>query len=348
MAAVSNVSDRKVTLKFVNPSELRFDPTNPRFAADSKALKQSDIQTLLEQAPHYALELIPSFLENGFIDYEPLVVRAQEDHYIVVEGNRRLAAIKNILLNREEYEAKSQRIGDLEHIPVLVFPEAPSTQSEKEQRVYLGVRHLFGFREWPPESKARYLDGHVRKKTDLDRLSRELNIKRQDIQRYLVPFRLRKAAADLWHEHMDQDFWVLGEGLNRAGIKAYIGLDVDQGTLKVRSFDGRKLAHLLRFIYGTPAKQRADRVVKETRQLSSLAKVLQSKRATAALEKGRSLAEASVLLESLDESRLRLRDLLRESRTVIARLRHESGALEMQAAFRKFAIVAARFLKHGR
>ena len=29
--------------------------------------------------------------------------------------------------------------------------------------VYLGVRHLFGFREWSPESKARYLNAHITK-----------------------------------------------------------------------------------------------------------------------------------------------------------------------------------------
>jgi len=344
-AAAKQQSD--VTFDRVKPDDLRFDPANPRFATGGSGLSQPAIQALLEKEPHLALELVPSFLENGFIDYEPLVVRSSGKHYRVVEGNRRLAAIKHILSKEAEFAKTSSKIDDLKSIPVLIFPDAPEAQGAQEQRVYLGVRHLFGFREWPPESKARYLDAHIKTGEDLQRLTRELNIKRQDIQRYLVPFRLRKAAAQLWQDHRDQDFWVLGEGLNRTGIKTYIALDVEQATLKVRGFDQKKLGNLLTFIYGTPSKNRADRVVKETRQLSSLAKLLQDVQATAALEKGASLARASVLIESDDESRKRLRSLLQECRAVIERFGHGSNTTEMRSAFKAFADAAIAFLKNG-
>src|SRR5262245_38128803 len=216
----------EIKFQYVSPDELRFDPTNPRFAEEGQG-GQDAIQELLEKAPHYALELIPSFLENGFIDFEPLVVRKVGDHYVVVEGNRRLAAIRHIRVNRPQYELKSAKLDDLESIPVLVFPTTTSDEErKKEQRVYLGVRHLFGFRDWPPEGKAPYLDGQIKTEADVDRVARELNIKRQDIQRYLIPYRLRKAAATTWQQHhKDQDFWVIGESLNRTGIKDYIALD---------------------------------------------------------------------------------------------------------------------------
>jgi len=97
--------------------------------------------------------VVDSFLENGFIDYEPLVVRRKDGHYVVVEGNRRLASIRHIRQNRDRYLNRSSRLDDLESIPVLIFPEQPDAQDVKEQRVYLGVRHLFGFREWPSDAK---------------------------------------------------------------------------------------------------------------------------------------------------------------------------------------------------
>jgi hypothetical protein len=337
-----------VTFSYVQPSVLRFDPTNPRFAAAGTATSQDEIQQLLEREPHYALELVPSFLENGFIDYEPLVVRAVNDHYVVVEGNRRLAAIRHILAKRADYELKSTRLDDLDSSPVLVFPEASTDQRKKEQRVYLGVRHLFGFRDWPAESKARYLDAQIRTEDDLERVARELNIKRHDIERYLVPYRLRKAANTLWQQHRDQDFWVLGESLNRVGIKAYLALDVDRSSLQVREFDKKKLAHLLTFIYGTPAEGRSDRIMKETRQLSSLAKLLQNKRAAAALEKGHSLAETAVIIESVDESRRRLQGLVRECKAVLGRFQRRPEAFEMIQRFDAFAAAAKKFLKDGR
>ncbi len=93
-----------------------------------------------------------SLVENGFIDYEPLVVKRHGKRFTVVEGNRRLAAIREIRANPDRY---SERKSDLSSIPV-VFPEKPDDQQKNEMRVYLGVRHLFGFRDWPPLSKAQY------------------------------------------------------------------------------------------------------------------------------------------------------------------------------------------------
>ena len=341
-----NISDP--AFKYVAPSDLRFDPSNPRFAGVSARYSQDQIQDALEKEPHYAVQLVDSFLENGFIDYEPLVVRHEGRHYVVVEGNRRLAAIRHILANREKYADRSKRLADLERIPVLVFPERSGTQNEKEQRVYLGVRHLFGFRDWPAESKARYLDALIRSATDLERVTRELNITRHDIQRYLVPYRLRKEAKTLWHPHREQEFWVLGEGLSRAGIKAYIELEVDRRSMQVKSFKRKKLANLLRFVYGSPKKNRADRLIKDTRELSSLAKLLQNKRAAVALERGRSLAEAAVFVESVDETRTRLKGLLKECGIVVGRFRGLEGAEELTDAWKAFVTAAKEFIRDGR
>ena len=196
MAKKATNDTSRASFDYVSPERLSFDPTNPRFAGLGGSPNQDEIQALLERAPHLALELVSSFLENGFIDYEPLVVKALgRRRYLVVEGNRRLAAIRHILAAKDEYARKSDKLDDLKTIPVLIFPRSPSVQLEKEQRVYLGVRHLFGFRQWPPESKAHYIHSQVTSEEDLQRLTRELNIKRQDIQRYLVAHRASRKGV---------------------------------------------------------------------------------------------------------------------------------------------------------
>jgi hypothetical protein len=305
--------------KHVDPDELRFDPSNPRFAGAGEGKTQDQIQQLLEQTPHLAMELVPSLLENGFIQYEPLVTRNEGSHYVVVEGNRRLAAVRHIRSNANTYGAAA--VDKLKRIPVLVFPEATGAEqktAEAEQRVYLGVRHLFGFREWPPESKARFLDQNIRNAADLKRLERELNIKRADVRRYVVPYRLRKKARESWTPYKHQDFWVLGEGLMREGIKEYIELDVEQKTLQVRKFNDDKLEKLLGFIYGPPTGGEAR--ITDTRQLSRLGAVLQSKAATQALERGRPLDEASLLVESPASSLDTLEKLVRQIDVLLGRM----------------------------
>src|SRR5438105_6121127 len=68
--------------------KLRFDPENPRVVEQlGERSSQTDIEKLLLDGPMNARELIPSFVTNGFIPYEPLIVKPEGSHFIVVEGN---------------------------------------------------------------------------------------------------------------------------------------------------------------------------------------------------------------------------------------------------------------------
>jgi hypothetical protein len=332
----------------VKHEDLRFDPSNPRFTSAAGNLGQEKIQELLEREPYLALELVNSFLENGFIAYEPLVVRREGDVYVVVEGNRRLAAVRHILKHRDRYGERSSKIATLEKIPVLIFPDSQDPD-RREQRVYLGVRHLFGFRDWPAESKARFLDSSIRNKDDVQRTMRELNIKKTEIGRYLIPFRIRKSAGSLLERYKDEDFWVLGEGLNRAGIREYLELVVDNDSLAVSGFSKPKLRSLLEFIYGFPGDAKRHRKIRETRELSTLAKVLQSKPAAAQLEKGRSLEEAVLFIETREESLGRLKRLLAATRLLLAKLRGQNPKVlqTVRERFADFEEAAKKFLKNA-
>lgn len=289
--------------------DLRFDPKNPRFGGEGGKYTQPQIQALLLNPPHSASLLVDSFVQNGYISYEPLVVRREGAKYVVIEGNRRLAAVKHIVENPGTYDGGV--IDGLQEIPVLVFHEKPDASHLRDIRTYLGVRHLVGYREWPAESKATFLDQHIKTKSDLKRLMQEFAIRRQDVVRYLVPFRVKKAASDLLEEFdpvEDQAFWMLGEALSRAGIKEYIQLDVDPDSLKVRSFNKQKFQYLLEFLYGSANETRGihkavgTRRITETRQLTRLSNALASRRASKKLEDGATLEEAEAYIESREDS----------------------------------------------
>jgi hypothetical protein len=176
--------------KKVPVDDLRFDPENPRLGGAARRKSQEQIQKYLEGSPHYALELVGSIVENGFLPYEPLIVRQRGDEFFVIEGNRRLAAVQSILSNAEKYPVEVTN--RLKRIPVLVFAVAPSGGLTDGVLRYLGVKHLFGFRDWPPVSKAMFLDHRVNSKKDLGQVLRELNITKQEVARYLVPYRLTR------------------------------------------------------------------------------------------------------------------------------------------------------------
>jgi hypothetical protein len=276
--------------------DLRFDPGNPRFGGSAEHMNQQEIQRYLEGPPHYALDLVASIVENGFLPYEPLIVRQVNDKFVVIEGNRRLAAVQSILA-QPATKYPTTVTDQLKDIPALVFPDGAHQAESEEVLRYLGVKHLFGFRDWPPASKAMFLDKRVKSKKDLSQVLRELgNISKQEAARYLVPYRLTRAATDAFRNINTEDFWSLAESFGRRNIKTYIQLDVDRRTMKIKMFDPVKLRYLAQFLYGKKRR------VTDTRQLSTLSRVLGSPEAAKRLERGATLEDATLYVESKQET----------------------------------------------
>jgi ParB/Sulfiredoxin domain len=337
--------EAETKLEYINQELLDFDPGNPRFGGLMKGRKQPEIQKALFEAPYYASELVDSLLKNGFIDYEPLVVKRKGERFIVVEGNRRLAAIQTILAHPELYHGKTD---DLKRIPALVFPDKPDDQQQNEMRVYLGVRHLLGFREWPPLSKALFLEHESTQPGGLERVFAETQLKREEARRFLIPYRLFQHAGVTLPE--GGNFWTLGEALGRTGIKKYIQLDIDSKTLRIRDYNKKHLGLLLDNIYGP--KQRdggrdaSKRIVDDTRDLSRLGKVLGSEKATAALRAGRTLEEAEILVDTREESVKRLAKVTKELNVLLKQLQVGSAdgeCVRLLKAFKEFEAAVRAF-----
>jgi len=77
------------------PTEcLDFDPSNPRLVEDG-IKNPTDSQIILALADTADLsEVVESIAANGYIDIEPVIAQRVKDRWRVLEGNRRLAAIR--------------------------------------------------------------------------------------------------------------------------------------------------------------------------------------------------------------------------------------------------------------
>jgi hypothetical protein len=347
---------RKTEFTEIDVGKLLFDPGNPRFGGKSKKYtlskitrQQDRIQKILEGDPHYALRLVESFAKNGFIRYEPLVVRQMGAKFVVIEGNRRLAAVRYILRNTDG-SFPTSLIEKLQRIPVLVFHQADDQSHIQDMRVYLGVRHLFGFKDWPAESKAVFLDEQVKSAEDLERTVEELGIKKTAVRRYLVPFRMIRKARQQLKGISDQEFWILGEALTRSAIPEYIELEVDPDTLEVEGYNLAKLQKLIDFLYGEfkdGTRDKLTRKITETRDSSDLAKVLSDPTTAAKVERGASLDEALLEVQTPTENMKRLRKLIRELAIVVRSVasRGDQRAKDLKRRYQEFSRAARHFLK---
>ena len=129
-ASVSSPDAESEERNFLAVSELLFDPQNPRLAelGLSKTPTQPEILKALWQSMAVD-EVAWSIAKNGFFSYEPLFVEidAKSKRKYVIEGNRRLAAVKLLLDKRlrDELEATDlphispSRATSLQNLPVI-------------------------------------------------------------------------------------------------------------------------------------------------------------------------------------------------------------------------------------
>jgi hypothetical protein len=325
-------------LERLSPDLLLFDPENPRFGGALVGKSQLEIQKAIFGEPHYASELVDSFLENGFIEYEPLVVRREGDHYVVVEGNRRLAAVKEIRANPAAKFAG--RRNDFDEVPAIVFPDQADDEVQQSQmRVYLGVRHMLGFRDWPPIAKAQFLEREILRVGSLERTLKEVRLSKQQARRFLLPYRLLKEAKFILPGN--EDFWVLGEALGRTGVKKFLQLDVDPSTLQILGYDKANLKMLLDDLYGprvasTRQRDTSAKKVHDTRDLSIYASVLSSEKASAVLHDGKSLREAEIYVDTREESRGKLPKVVKELGLLLRKVLEKDKTPEANTVLQAF------------
>ena len=137
--------------------KLRLDDYNPRLPKSFHGqLEPKIIEYMLLEAS--TLELMQSIGENGFFPGEQLLVVQQDDAYLVVEGNRRLTAVK-LLSNSDLATVQKKKVAQVHAeaksrptvVPCLIFDNRETILK------YLGFRHITGTKSWKLLEKGRYL-----------------------------------------------------------------------------------------------------------------------------------------------------------------------------------------------
>ena len=138
----------KSNIQWVKVENLRLDPRNPRLPEEMDGTISSDVIQFYWN--NYVLdELVNSFRENGYFEQEPMIVVPEgagngksSTHYIVLEGNRRLSALIQ-LLQLPGHQPKirvdpptAEQRSALSRIPCFV------TDSRESVASHLGFKHI--------------------------------------------------------------------------------------------------------------------------------------------------------------------------------------------------------------
>ena len=145
-------------LQKIDVSELCFDKKNPRLVEYGTIKSEDEIVRILWD--NMAVnEIVMSILANGFFENEALYAVREGGKYVVVEGNRRLAAVK-LILNPEKHKGMSKYAGRItdalvrsleQGLPVIVLDK------REDAWRYIGFKHVNGAVKWDSYAKAEYI-----------------------------------------------------------------------------------------------------------------------------------------------------------------------------------------------
>ena len=147
-----------VPLTNTDVNELFFDHNNPRLAeyGINAETSEKEILKILWEAMDVR-ELVQSISASGFFPHEALIIAEEKDRKIVIEGNRRLAAVK-VLLSGEAGQENGWTIPKLSVKARGGLQTLPTILSDREGAWrYLGFKHVNGPAKWSSYAKAAYI-----------------------------------------------------------------------------------------------------------------------------------------------------------------------------------------------
>ncbi len=250
-------------LRKIKVSELHFDSKNPRLVEYSH-LKTEDaiIQTLWDNMA--VNEIVMSILANGFFENEALYAIVEDGKNVVVEGNRRLAAVKLILApERCKGMAKyAERITEElrkeleEGLPVIFL------EKREDAWRYIGFKHVNGPVKWDSYAKAEYIaQVHNDYDVALDDIAEQIgDSHKTTIKLYQGLMVLRQADTETDFKISDVHsrrvyFSHVYTAIMYEGFQKYLNLDISSQTSKPIPPDYLdKLQEVMYWLLGSKSK----------------------------------------------------------------------------------------------
>lgn len=318
-------------------SELHFDATNPRLVTGDSYSTSSDediISTLHEIAS--LDELLSSICANNYLDLEPLIVMGNDGGpYRVLEGNRRLAAIK---LLRDADLARRCKISVPKNIPAAVLASIEQVtiwrvQKEADARAFIGFKHINGPHRWDAYAKARFVADWYKRDKDkgvsIDSIARQIGDDNDTIRSYISAILVveqaeRQKLFSITNRHNKGRFAFshLYTALNRSEYQDFLGLESgwtkEPSENPVPSKNQDKLEETLLYLYGSKEDNIPPLVRSQNPDLKQVGECLTHPVALLKLRDGESLAVAynevrspyEVFSEALAQAHVRMKQAL--------------------------------------
>ena len=280
-------------IKMMRVSDLAFDFENPRlveFGLTENATEEEVIQVLWEAMD--VRELMMSIAASGFFRHEPLIVAKEHGKNVVIEGNRRLAAVK-VLLNpalANHLNVTDSDIADEDRAALAELPTLKKTRRDAWR--FLGFKHVNGPAKWSSYAKSQYIANVHRKfGIGLEDIAKQIGDTHKTVQRLYRGLMVIEQAEKL-SVFDREDRWYKGfyfshlyTGIGYAGISDFIGLEAetDEKEDPVPIEKKQELRELFLWMYGSRREDIPPVIQRQNPHLSQLEAVVSNREALSIL-----------------------------------------------------------------
>lgn len=287
--------------------DLHFDRQNPRLAEFSKEDKTSDEEILRLLWEVMAVdEIVLSIAASGFFPHEQLIVieekNGKEQKLVVVEGNRRLAAVKAILEpNLVEGLLNERVVLNVSSAIKQTLHELPAIKvsSREEAWRFIGFKHINGAAKWSSYAKAQYIAQiHKEFGISLKEIALQIGDTNQTVQKLYQSYRVIQQAeerrvfntADVLGSRLF--FSHLFTGLSYEGIQKYLQVQKENIDYPIPDNKLEDLGEFLVWLFGSKFRKISPIVQSQNPDLRRLDAVLKNTEATILLKDGSPLIYA--------------------------------------------------------
>jgi len=313
----------------VETKDLFLDPANPRLAeyALGNEPTQADLLRILWEKMAVD-ELAMSISSSGYFNHEPVFVATENRKDIVIEGNRRLAAVKILL---DDQLRRRLKINDLPQISASLRAELQTLPVIRTNREsiwqYIGFKHVNGPAKWGSYAKAQYI-AEVRKNFNisLEKIAEQIGDRNRTVQRLYRAMMVIRQAEDakvFMRENRFKpsfSFSHLYTGLDYDGFKKFLQITDESSESENPVPESRlnKLGELCKWLYGDRRDKTRPLIESQNPDLATLDEVLLKDNAIDTLRKGLPLQVAHdvsrgderIFRESLQQAKLVLQTAL--------------------------------------
>jgi AAA15 family ATPase/GTPase len=308
---------RHINRLLLDPNNYRFiDKSDYKFVSDGQIaddrVQQRTFNFIVGKNNENINDLIISFKTNGFLDIDQIQVKAIDDKYLVLEGNRRTATLKYLY---DEFK-NGKDVGkltenDFKSIHIVEIKD----ENPAQHLITMGLHHISGKKRWSAVNESQLVSDLLNKyNMSEEEVCNALGINKQKLRRNIRTLSLieQYKNSDFGDQFRTDMYTIFETAIGTPVMKQWIGWDDE-------NYKDLNVVNLERFFSWVSQTEEVEinedngeehtvtkePIITQYRQIKDLAAFINDEKAVEQMEKSRNIYEGYKFSDEIGKDKLK-------------------------------------------